>query len=92
MIFNLFKSKPKEANSKQTNLFLIDPPRSGFKNIKDWTDFYQPKYVIYISCFAATQMRDIKTILENYKLEKVQLIDLFPSTHHFETLLLLQRK
>jgi 23S rRNA (uracil1939-C5)-methyltransferase len=46
--------------------------------------------VIYISCDPATLARDIKDMSEQgYTLQKVQLVDMFPQTHHLETIALL---
>ena len=62
---------------------LLNPPRSGFSYLRDWIKGLNPERVVYVSCHPATLVRDLKTIPG--KVRSVDLIDLFPSTYHFET-------
>jgi len=74
---------------KTADLLVIDPARAwmhpdALPNIlKFWT-----KQIIYVSCNPTTLARDLWYILENsdYKIEKVQAKDMFPHTHHIETI------
>jgi len=45
------------------------------------------RQMIYVSCNPATLARDSEYILANsdYKVEKIQAVDMFPHTHHIET-------
>jgi 23S rRNA (uracil1939-C5)-methyltransferase len=72
-------------------LILIDPPRSGFKNFKEWIEEMTPKKVVYVSCDPHTLARDLAP-LNSYLIKGVHLVDLFPSTFHFETVVFLERK
>lgn len=74
----------------QFDLLLLDPPRSGFKELNQWALKYRPKEIVYISCHPMTMIRDLKTLHGSYKIQEVMMIDLFPSTHHFEALIHLQ--
>jgi len=72
---------------------LIDPPRKGCSE-----DFLQqlfnfgPSRVVYVSCNPATQMRDLKSFLEQgYELEEIQPFDLFPQTRHLECVITLSK-
>jgi 23S rRNA (uracil1939-C5)-methyltransferase len=49
--------------------------------------------MIYVSCNPATLVRDLEFILKNsdYKIESVQGVDMFPHTHHIETIVSLVR-
>ncbi|MGB4824820.1 MAG: 23S rRNA (uracil-5-)-methyltransferase RumA, partial [Leuconostoc mesenteroides] len=48
--------------------------------------------IVYISCNAATFARDVERFEElGYALEKVQPVDLFPQTHHVESVVLMSR-
>jgi len=50
-----------------------------------------PKKVLYISCNSATQARDLALMKDDYKITKVQAVDMFPQTHHVENVVLLER-
>jgi 23S rRNA (uracil1939-C5)-methyltransferase len=94
---DLFSEKALENFSGQTNLLsadtiILDPPRSGFKFLKDWAINFRPKQIIYTSCDPHTMERDLKEISESYAIEKIYLLDLFPSTYHFETVIVLHKK
>jgi 23S rRNA (uracil1939-C5)-methyltransferase len=69
---------------------ILDPPRSGLKNLDEWLEAFAPKRVAYISCDPHTLVRDLMQI-KNYKITELHLIDFFPSTFHFETMVFLER-
>jgi len=76
-------------NENKADLLIIDPPRAwmhpdALPNIlKFWV-----KQIIYVSCNPSTLARDLWYILinSNYKIEKIQAMDMFPHTHHIETI------
>ncbi len=70
---------------------LLDPPRSGLKELGDWLMELKPQFVAYVSCDPHTLVRDLKS-LSSYEIIRVFLIDFFPSTFHFETMIFLERK
>lgn len=74
------------------NWLIIDPPRSGMKNLVDFLAEFKPDGFIYIACQATSFTRDTAPILKNYDLESVELFDLFPSTQHFETIGIFTRR
>jgi len=71
---------------------IIDPPRSGLKNIDHFLKLLNPEHVIYVSCNPATLKRDCQLINEQYEIQTLHLVDLFPSTYHFEAVALLKRR
>lgn len=88
-----FLDKYLEQN-KTADLLIIDPPRAwmhpgALSNILK----FQTDQIIYVSCNPATLARDLWYILEHssYKIEKVQAVDMFPHTHHIETVVSLTR-
>lgn len=74
----------------QIDLLIVDPPRAGFKQLNELARELQPSYIFYISCESSTLSRDLQS-LNNYLTKEVHLVDLFPATRHFETLVVLQR-
>lgn len=78
-------------NFKKPDILIIDPPRSGFKELEKWASRSKPKWIFYVSCHHATQLRDIAPLIGDYELVKLHLLDFFPSTFHFETLACLRR-
>ncbi len=79
----------------KADLLIIDPPRAGMhpSTLPSILEF-KTNQILYVSCNPATLSRDIEYILANadYKIEKVQAVDMFPHTHHIETLVSLIKK
>jgi tRNA/tmRNA/rRNA uracil-C5-methylase (TrmA/RlmC/RlmD family) len=72
---------------------LIDPPRKGCSvDFLNQLFAFGPSRVVYVSCNPATQMRDLKSFLEQgYEIESIQPFDLFPQTRHLECVIALSR-
>lgn len=73
------------------DVIVVDPPRKGLdkttiENIKK----IKPKKVIYISCNPATLVRDLSYLVENYEVQEIQPVDMFPFTSHVECLCVLK--
>ncbi len=73
------------------DLVITDPPRAGMHAdvVKMFLDLQAPK-IVYVSCNPATQARDLRLLSEKYDLVKIQPVDMFPHTHHVETVALLK--
>ncbi len=85
----------KEILDKNFNIdvTVIDPPRKGLDDLAIETLIKtNSKKIVYVSCNPATLARDLKKLSENYIIEKVQPVDMFPQTSHVETVCLLNRK
>jgi 23S rRNA (uracil1939-C5)-methyltransferase len=66
---------------------LLDPPRAGAESvvIKGILELH-PKRICYVSCDPATLARDLKKLIAGgYQLDSIAAFDLFPQTHHVET-------
>ena len=74
------------------NWLIIDPPRSGLKNLNEFLNEFKPDGFIFIACEATSFTRDTLGILNNYELKSVEIFDLFPSTQHFETIGIFTRR
>lgn len=73
---------------------VLDPPRKGCGDelIKMLTEI-RPERIVYVSCDPATLARDVKKLTGGgYSLSKVFPFDMFPFTHHVETIVLLQNR
>lgn len=79
-----------KAKGDQTCL-ILDPPRSGLKNLNQWLEALEPQFVVYVSCDPNTLARDLAGV-SNYVIDGLELLDFFPSTFHYETLVFLSRK
>lgn len=75
------------------DIIIVDPPRKGLtESFIKASVAMQPEKITYVSCNPATMARDIKLYQElGYELKKVQPVDLFPQTHHVETVALLSK-
>lgn len=71
---------------------ITDPPRKGMdKSTINVIETLSPKQIIYISCDPMTLARDIKR-LSNYKVEILYTLDMFPNTHHVESICIINKK
>jgi 23S rRNA (uracil1939-C5)-methyltransferase len=87
-----FITLTKKENLDFSNcFFIIDPPRSGFKLLNEWIKAFSPLGIIYVSCDAHTLNRDLRNITDSYELNEMHLLDLFPSTRHFESMAVLTK-
>lgn len=80
-------------SSSPVDFLLLDPPRTGAENavMKGIIDL-KPQRISYVSCDPATLARDLKKLIASgYVLESLSAFDLFPQTHHVETVARLSR-
>jgi 23S rRNA (uracil1939-C5)-methyltransferase len=69
------------------DFILADPPRAGLgkRVVKELARIRAARLNI-VSCDPATLARDLQGLMaENYRIEKITLVDLFPQTFHLET-------
>ncbi len=75
------------------DLLVADPPRSGLGQQTTAAMLrLGPARLTIASCDPATLARDARKLLEEYRIRRIALIDLFPQTYHFETVMHLERK
>lgn len=71
---------------------LIDPPRTGAKQMMSHVNAWQPERLVYVSCNPATLARDAGLLkAEGYRLVKVCAMDMFTHTQHTEAMALFVR-
>lgn len=83
-----------ESNKLQKpDLIIVDPPRPGLtKKVREGIRDLKPHTVLYVSCNPSTQARDVEFFVNKCgcTIERGALFDLYPQTHHMETLLFLR--
>ena len=74
------------------DVLIVDPPRVGLdKHTVEVINNKKIKKVIYVSCNPMTLVRDLK-LLDNYSLQDISVVDMFPQTHHVESITVLERR
>jgi 23S rRNA (uracil1939-C5)-methyltransferase len=80
------------AASESFDAVLLDPPRTGARDILETLIHLTPKRILYVSCNLPALERDLQILGESgYKPLRMQAWDLFPQTYSVETLCLLAR-
>jgi 23S rRNA (uracil1939-C5)-methyltransferase len=72
------------------NVIITDPPRAGMHAdvVKRILEMEAEK-IVYVSCNAATQARDIALMKDKYEVSRIRPVDMFPHTQHVENVVLL---
>lgn len=76
-----------EKLDRAPEFMLLDPPRAGMGKtvVRRLADLRPPRIAI-VACDPATMARDVAALLASgYRIERMTLVDLFPQTYHFET-------
>ncbi len=77
-------------SGKCFDLVLLDPPRQGCLDALPHVIRLGAHEIIYISCDPATLCRDLALLCQNgYRIRKIKMVDMFPQTHHLETIVIL---
>jgi len=81
------------AEYGRPDVLIVDPPRAGLHpKVVAQIGQLAPDRFVYISCNPMTQARDLSMLSEVYEVESVQPVDLFPHTHHIESVAKLRKK
>lgn len=75
------------------DVIITDPPRAGMHAdvVARLLEMEAPK-IVYVSCNAATQARDLALLNEKYEVTRIRPVDMFPHTQHVENVVLLVLK
>ena len=80
------------ARNGSPDVVISDPPRAGMHaKVVAMLLKLKPRKIVYVSCNPATQARDIALMKDDYKVTKIQPVDMFPQTAHVENVVLLER-
>lgn len=75
------------------DIIITDPPRAGMHaDVVDVILKAAPERIVYVSCNPATQARDLALLDTDYRVVKIQPVDMFPHTQHVENVVLLERR
>jgi len=81
------------AQHGRPDVIITDPPRVGMhEDVCAMLLTAAPQRIIYVSCNAATQARDLKALSTQYEITAVQPLDMFPQTMHVENVVRLDLK
>lgn len=79
-------------SAQRFDAVLVNPPRRGLNpKIVKCIVAAAPKFIFYSSCNAETMVRDFALMKDQYKIQSLQIFDMFPYTSHFETLMVLEK-
>ena len=72
---------------------IVDPPRKGLddKTIQNILKL-KTKKLVYVSCNPATMVRDIAKMEDEYEVQRIQPVDMFPFSKHVESVAVLNLK
>ncbi len=77
----------------KADTIITDPPRIGMHpEVVNTLLESGAKKIVYVSCNPATQARDIRLLSEKYEVKRLRPVDMFPHTHHVESVALLELK
>lgn len=87
-----FQKSQNVVSSKNPDIVLVNPPKSGLKNFTENVINAHPEKIIYVSCYPESLKIDSEIFLKNnYKISKAHIVDQFPQTQHFEVVMLFER-
>ena len=85
--------KSSNAPSPPIDVIVADPPRAGLSPaVRAGILRLLPRHLLMVSCDPPTFARDLSILKSRYTVERLTLLDLFPQTHHVETIALLARQ
>jgi 23S rRNA (uracil1939-C5)-methyltransferase len=79
---------------QQYDAALLDPPRSGAREILPALVRTMPRRIVYVSCHPGTLARDAAALVTDhgYRLRRAGVLDMFPHTAHVESMALFEAK
>ncbi len=81
------------ATHGKPDVVITDPPRAGMhQDVVNRLLEMEADKIVYVSCNAATQARDIALLREKYDVVRIRPVDMFPHTQHVENVALLKLK
>ena len=80
------------AREGRPDVVILDPPRAGIHpEVARVILRAAPQRIVYVSCNPASQARDLAAFSQQYRITRVQPVDMFPHTMHVENVCALER-
>ena len=80
------------AQQGRPDVVILDPPRAGIHpEVARVILRAAPRRIVYVSCNPASQARDLAAFSDQYRITRVQPVDMFPHTMHVENVCALER-
>jgi 23S rRNA (uracil1939-C5)-methyltransferase len=78
-------------NKRQFDYVVLDPPRSGSKEVLELALRLKPRYLALIGCDPVALARDLGALVaKGCTIESLTVFDMFPETHHSEALAIVE--
>jgi 23S rRNA (uracil1939-C5)-methyltransferase len=83
-----------EWQHQQWDRLLLDPPRSGAREVLSALGENLPQRIVYVSCNSQSLARDAELLVhrKGYYLSHAGIIDMFPHTVHCEAMAVFERR
>ena len=77
---------------RRFDVALVDPPRTGAPGLARWLQPLGVKRVVYVACDPGALARDADGLVKaGYVPRTLQVVDMFPQTHHVESVMSFER-
>jgi 23S rRNA (uracil1939-C5)-methyltransferase len=82
-----------QSQARSFDSVVLDPPRRGCApEVLETLARLSPRRIVYVSCHPGTLARDCKQLVAaGFRITNAEVIDMFPHTHHIESIVRLQR-
>ena len=81
-----------DPSTEPFDAVVLDPPRAGAGSVVDRVLRNRPRVMVHVACDPVAGARDVARARKaGYRLVQLDCVDLFPQTHHVETVAVLER-
>lgn len=81
-----------QAQTRVADAVVVNPPRRGIgAALAQTLNSSGAQHLIYSSCLMESLARDL-ALLDRYRVVEARMLDLFPHTRHYETIVFLERR
>lgn len=89
---NFLMATENSGKIKEFSAIVLDPPRAGLsKRAKEALCSKGAENIFYVSCNPVNMALDLRSLTQNYRIEEIVPVDMFPHTKHIEVVAILKR-